>query len=124
MARESAPVTLGQVPLTYKSITLNVDDQRLGELLKSRRVRLSAVCLDPVGKIEVLIENPNPVRGSRGTDSVEIEADSQTLIGMVSPTMKVVFRGETYSAEFDTMGISGRPLFSAAGPLQEGIRKD
>jgi len=123
MAREKAPITIGSVPITYKSITLSVDDNMLGELLKSRSVRLRTICMDPAGRMDIMLDNPNPGKRKRGQDTVEIETDRETMIGMVSPTMKVIFQGDTYSAEFDTRTIGSRPLFSSEKPLSEGITK-
>lgn len=124
MAKDGVPVTSGPFPLTYKSITLKMDDRMLGELLRSRTVRLRAFCLEDAAGMELLLENPNAAR-ARGQDTLEIETDRETMIGMVSPTMKVVFQGDSYSAEFDTKDIGGRPLFSSPKPMTEGIsRKD
>ena len=124
MAKEFHPIILGPMPATFKTLTISVDDRMLGELVKSRYVRLRADCIEHVRSFEVLLDNPNPVKRKRLADSVHIEADLETLVGLVSPAMRVVFEGESYSAEFHATAVAGRPMFSSVGTLTEGIRKD
>ncbi|MEW6722512.1 MAG: hypothetical protein AB1324_04575 [Candidatus Micrarchaeota archaeon] len=124
MAKEFHPIIVGPMPATFKKLTISVDDRMLGELVKSRQVRLRANCIEHARSFEVLLDNRNPVRGKRTMDSVHIEADLETLVGLVSPTMKVVFEGESYSAEFHAAAVAGRPMFSSVGTLTEGAMKD
>jgi hypothetical protein len=118
MARGRRPEMLGSKTATYKSLCIALDDETFGRVLLSEKVVLKAVCPPSNGSLEIVLKNTVGGRVKpRGIETVVIEADEETLIGLVSPAMKVRFRGECFSVPFKTEKIQSQPLFSAKPPL-------
>jgi hypothetical protein len=125
MARERRPSISGMRTTTYKSISISLDEETFGRVLLSENVVLKAVCPPSNGSLELVLKNKVGGRiKPRGSETVVIEADEETFIGLVSPTMKVRFEGDSFSVPFQTEKISSKPMFSIKPPLVDAIKKN
>jgi hypothetical protein len=118
MAGGKRPTISGSRTTTYKTISIVLDEETFVRVVMSEKVVLKAVCPNSNGSLEVILKNRVGGRITpKGSETIVIETDEDTFIGLVSPTMRVRFKGEYYSAPFDTEKISSRPMFSTKPPL-------
>ncbi|HSB46697.1 MAG TPA: hypothetical protein VLD37_01690 [Candidatus Bilamarchaeum sp.] len=125
MARLMAPRITGTNTTTYKAVTISLDGDQFDRIRLTEKVVLKAYGPQGSGSMELVLRNAGRgKRNARGSETLAIEADEDTFIGLISPTMKVRFLGDSSRTTFETERITCMPLFAAKAPLLEQSLKD